>query len=293
MLVSNALIGLREGLEAVLVVSILVAFLVRVERRDALRLVWMGVGGAVLLSVGAGALLTFTVAELSFEWQEGFGGIASIVAVGFVTAMIFWMKRSARTLSAQLRGQLSDALRMGPSAVALAAFLAVVREGLETSLFFYSSVRAAGGGTALPLAGFLIGIAASVVLGYLLYRGAVQVNLAKFFTVTGVLLVFVAAGVLGYGVHDLQEAGLAPGLSSLAFDVSAYVPTSSWYGALLKGIFNFSPQTTVLEAAVWVAYVAIVLTLFLLPQRRRSQPVRAPESALAQSRPASAENASS
>jgi high-affinity iron transporter len=103
------------------------------------------------------------------------------------------------------------------------------------------------------------------VLAWLIYRGAVSLDLGKFFTVTGVLLVLVAAGVLAYGVHDLQEAAILPGLGTLAFDVSAAVPPDSWYGTLLKGVFNFSPQTTVLEAVVWVLYVAIVLTLFLRP----------------------------
>jgi high-affinity iron transporter len=272
MLFSNALIGLREGLEAVLVVSILVAFLVRTERRRALPLVWTGVGVAVALSVAVGAVLTYTAATLSFEAQEAFGGIASIVAVGFVTGMIFWMRRAGRSLAAQLRGQLDEALRLGPVAVATVAFLAVAREGLETAVFFFSSVQSAGGGTVLPLAGFLIGIAISILLGGLLYAGAIKINLSRFFTVTGVLLVFVAAGVFAYGVHDLQEAALLPGLHTLAFDVSAYVPPTSWYGALLKGIFNFSSQTTVAEAVVWVGYVVVVLALFLRPHRGASRP---------------------
>jgi high-affinity iron transporter len=152
--------------------------------------------------------------------------------------------------------------------VAAVAFLAVAREGLETAVFFFSSVQSAGGGTAQPLIGFLVGIAAAVLLGWLLYRGAVTLDLSRFFRVTGVLLVFVAAGVFAYGVHDLQEASLLPGLDVLAFDVSGAVPPSSWYGALLKGIFNFSPRTTAAEAAVWVAYTAVVLTTFLMPQRR-------------------------
>ncbi|PKW15737.1 iron uptake transporter permease EfeU [Saccharopolyspora spinosa] len=273
MLFSNALIGLREGLEAVLVVSILVAFLVRTERRRALPLVWAGVGVAVALSVGLGAVLTYTAATLSFEAQEAFGGIASIIAVAFVTGMIFWMRRAGRTLAAQLRGQLDEALQLGPVAVATVAFLAVAREGMETAVFFFSSVQSAGGGTVLPLVGFLIGITISILLGWLLYAGAIKVNLSKFFTVTGVLLVFVAAGVFAYGVHDLQEASLLPGLHTLAFDVSAYVPPNSWYGSLLKGIFNFSPETTVLEAVVWVGYVVIVLPLFLRPHRGAARPV--------------------
>lgn len=267
MLVSNGLIGLREGLEASLVVSILVAFLVRTERRSALRLVWLGVGAAVALAVGVGAILSYTSASMSFEQQEAFGGFASLVAVAFVTGMIFWMRRAARTIAADLRGKLSDALTIGPAAVVGVAFLAVAREGIETAVFFFSSVQAAGGDTAQPMIGFLAGIAIAIGLGYLLYRGAITVNLSKFFTITGAFLVFVAAGVLAYGVHDLQEAGILPGLTTLAFDVSTQIPPDSWYGTVLKGIFNFSPRTTVAEAIVWVAYLAIVLPLFLIPRR--------------------------
>lgn len=271
MLVSNGLIGLREGLEAALVVSILVAFLVRTERREALRMVWAGVATAVALSIGVTALLTFVVGQLSFEQQETFGGVASLVAVAFVTWMIFWMRSAARTIAAELRGKLDQALQLGPLAVAGVAFLAVAREGLETAVFFFSSVQSAGGGgTAQPLLGFLVGIAVAILLAWLLYRGAIRLDLSKFFRITGVFLVFVAAGVLAYGVHDLQEASLLPGLNTLAFDVSEQIPPESWYGTLLKGIFNFSPATSVAEAAVWIAYVAIVLTLFLLPQRARA-----------------------
>ncbi|TVT52687.1 iron transporter [Amycolatopsis rhizosphaerae] len=263
MLFSSLLIGLREGLEAALVVSILVAFLVKTDRRPALRWVWPGIAAAVLLSVGVGALLTYTTAQLSFEQQELLGGSLSIVAVGFVTAMIFWMRKASKSIASELRGKMDQALAVGPLAVLLLSFLAVGREGLETAVFFYAAVQSAQGGTTQPLAGFAFGIVLAVVLAYLLYRGAVRFNLGKFFTVTGVLLVFVAAGVLGYGLHDLQEAGYLPGLHLLAFDTSAAIPETSWYGAVLKGIFNYSQQTTVLQATAWVVYVAIVLPLFL------------------------------
>jgi high-affinity iron transporter len=262
----NYLIGLREGLEAALVVSILVAFLVRTDRRSVLPRVWLGVGIAVAVSVGVTLALTLAQQALTFEAQETFGGTLSIIAVGFVTWMIFWMRRTARSISGTLRGRLEDAIRMGSGAVVVMAALAVGREGLETALFFFTAAQAAGQ-TTDPLLGFLLGIATSVVLAYLLYRGAVKLNMARFFSITGALLVFVAAGILGYGVHDLQEAGILPGLNALAFDVSAVIPAESWYGTLLKGVFNFSPQTTWLQATVWVLYVAVVLTLFLRPQR--------------------------
>ncbi|OLT10971.1 iron transporter [Pseudonocardia sp. CNS-139] len=276
-MLGNALIGLREGLEAALVVSILVAFLVRTDRRSVLPKVWLGVAIAVAISIGVTFGLALAQQQLTFTAQETFGGSLSIVAVGFVTWMIFWMRRAARSMSAELRGRLEDAMEMGSFAVVLMAALAVGREGLETALFFFTAAQAAGE-TTEPLIGFLIGIAVAVALAYLIYRGAVTLNLGRFFTITGVLLVLVAAGILAYGVHDLQEAGVLPGLNTLAFDVSAAVPLDSWYGTLLKGVFNFSPQTTVLEAIVWVAYVAVVLPLFLRPHRG-PQPARTSDAA--------------
>ncbi|WP_285509188.1 iron uptake transporter permease EfeU [Actinokineospora sp. NBRC 105648] len=265
-MISSALIGLREGLEAALVVSILVAYLVKTERRESLRWVWAGVAAAVLLSVAVGALVTFTSAQLGFEAQETFGGVMSLIAVAFVTGMIFWMRSTARKISGELRGKLSDAVAIGPVAIIVVAFLSVGREGLETAVFFYATAQSAGENSG-PLIGFLIGITVAVALGWAIYRGALKVNLTKFFTVTGVLLIFVAAGVLGYGLHDLQEAGVLPGLRDLAFDLSGPVPEDSWYGALLKGLFNYSAQTTWLQAVAWIAYVAITLTVFLWPKR--------------------------
>ncbi|TWP48694.1 iron transporter [Lentzea tibetensis] len=269
MLFNNALIGLREGLEAALVVSILVAFLVKTDRRHALRWVWVGVGTAVVLSVAFGALITFSAANMTFEQQEAFGGGMSIIAVAFVTGMIFWMRKAARTIAAELRGKMDNALKIGPAAVVVVSFLSVGREGLETAVFFYASVQSAGVGTTQPLIGFLVGIAVAVALAWLLYAGAIRFDLGKFFKVTGVLLVFVAAGVLSYGIHDLQEAAILPGLGDLAFDITETLPEASWYGALLKGVFNYSQQTSWLQAIAWVSYVAIVLPLFLIRPRVR------------------------
>jgi len=276
-LFSSALIGLREGLEAALVVSILIAFLVRSDQRAALKWVWIGVAAALAICVAIGTVIAYTIGELRFEQQEIVGGSLSILAVGFVTWMIFWMRATARTIATELRGKLSDALAIGPVAVAVMALLAVGREGLETMAFFYANVRTAEAGTREPLIGFIIGIAVAVVLGWLIYRGAIKFNLTKFFTYTGALLVFVAAGILGYGLHDLQEARVLPGLNTLAFDLSGPMPEDSWYGALLKGLLNYSAQTTVLQAVAWVAYVAVVLTVFLWPRTTAPAPVPAEE----------------
>lgn len=265
----NYLIGLREGLEASLVVCILVAYLVKTGRRDALKPVWIGIGVAVAVSLAFGAGLEFGSQELTFEAQELLGGSLSIVAVVLVTWMVFWMRRTARHLRAGLHGKLDAALQMGTGALVATAFLAVGREGLETALFVWASVRAASesgsGGSYEPLAGVVLGLLTAVLLGRLFYRGALRINLAKFFTWTGGMLVVVAAGVLAYGVHDLQEARFLDGLADKAFDVSATIPPDSWYGTLLKGVFNFQPDPTVLQVTVWALYLVPALALFQAP----------------------------
>ncbi|WP_151482733.1 iron uptake transporter permease EfeU [Streptomyces albicerus] len=264
---ANYLIGLREGLEASLVVCILIAYLVKTDRRDALKPVWIGIGVAVGLALAFGCALEFGSQELTFEAQEALGGSLSILAVCLVTWMVFWMRRTARHLKAELHGKLDAALQMGTGALVATAFLAVGREGLETALFVWASVRASSDGTEAPLIGVLLGILTAVVLGYLFYRGAVRINLAKFFTWTGAMLVVVAAGVLAYGFHDLQEADFLPGLTNKAFDISDTIDPTSWYGTLLKGIFNFQPDPTVLQVVVWTAYLVPTLIFFLIPSR--------------------------
>ncbi|MFI0432939.1 MAG: iron uptake transporter permease EfeU [Candidatus Nanopelagicales bacterium] len=285
-MLSNYLIGLREGLEASLVVGILIAYLVRTGNRDKVRLIWAGVAGAILLSLLFGAALTFTSRTMSFRAQEIFGGVLSIVAVVFVTWMVFWMKSAARGLKSEMHGQLDKALKAGGLALAVVAFIAVVREGLETALFLWAAVKATGTTSGVPLIGAVFGLATAVLLGWLIYRGALRLNLAVFFKWTGVALIVVAAGVLAYGVHDLQEAAVLPGLNSLAWDVSAQVPTSSWYGSVLKGTVNFSPQTTWLELGVWLAYLVPVMYLYLRPARTpQPAPVGAAAKATASTAP--------
>jgi high-affinity iron transporter len=276
-MLGNYLIGLREGLEASLVVTILVAYLVRSGRRHLLPRIWGGVALAIGVSLAFGALLTFGPQGLTFEAQEAIGGSLSVLAVGFVTWMIFWMARAARELGGELRGRIDKAAEGRRWSLAVVAALAVGREGLETALFLWAATQAATGATASavpawqPVTGGVLGLATAVTLGYLLYRGAVRINLTRFFTWTGAFLIVVAAGVLAYGVHDLQEARLLPGLDNLAFDVSGTVDESSWYGTLLKGVFNFSAQTTWLQAVVWTAYLVITMTFFVRGVRRRSR----------------------
>lgn len=295
-MLANYLIGLREGLEAALVVSILIAYLVRTDRRRLLPGIWAGVAVAVAVSLAFGALLTYGPRGLTFEAQELIGGSLSIIAVCFVTWMIFWMARAARTLSGELRGQIDKAADGSRWSLAVVAVLAVGREGLETALFLWAATQAGtreAAGTSTPtwqpLLGAALGLATAVLIAYLLYRGAITINLARFFTWTGGFLILVAAGVLSYGVHDLQEAGVLPGLNRIAFDVSDTIDPSTWYATLLKGVFNFSPVTTWLEAAAWLLYAVPVMGLFLLGVRRRGTrpvPVR-PASSPSSTTPAS------
>ncbi|MDJ0339292.1 iron uptake transporter permease EfeU [Cryobacterium sp. PH31-O1] len=265
-MLANYLIGLREGLEAALIVTILIAYVVKIDRRDVLARIWLGVGLAVLLALGIGALLTYGTYGLSFTAQETIGGVLSIVATGLVTWMVFWMLRTARDLKGHLQGNIDRYLVGSGLGLVLVAFLAVGREGIETALFLWAAVQATGA-TTMPLLGAALGIATAIGLGALIYAGMLKINLAKFFTYTGAILIIVAAGVLSYGVHDLQEAGILPGLHALAFNVSAAVPPDSWYGTLLKGTLNFSPATTWLEMFAWLAYAVPTLTLFITKSR--------------------------
>jgi FTR1 family protein len=192
--------------------------------------------------------------------------------------MVFWMARTARTLGRDLKSRVDRvADGAGWGLVAVAA-LAVGREGLETALFLWAAAQSSTE-TTTPLAGALLGLGVAAGLGYLLHRGVLKVNLTRFFTWTGVALIVIAGGVLAYGIHDLQEAGILPGLHSLAFDVSAAIPPSSWYGTLLKGTLNFSPATTWLEAAAWLLYVLPVLFFYFRINRSAAgpSPTRRPE----------------
>ncbi|MFM2182325.1 MAG: hypothetical protein RJB61_619 [Actinomycetota bacterium] len=260
------LTGLREALEAALIIGILVAYLVRSERRHLLRAVWAGVGAAVGLSLVVYLTLLSASDWLDDEAAEAFAGITSILAVALVTWMVFWMRSQAHMMKAELQGRLDRAAAVGAGAVALTSFLAVGREGLETALFLSANDGAVGSGVG-PRLTALLGIGTAVVLGVLLYRRAVAIDLAKFFKVTGIALVVIAAGVLAYGVHELQEVGVLPGEDALAWNLQSF-DRDGWYGTLLEGTVNFRPAMSVLEVIAYAAYLVPVMVLFLRPVRR-------------------------
>ncbi|WP_078314102.1 iron uptake transporter permease EfeU [Mycobacterium sp. D16Q16] len=278
--VPNLLIGLREGLEAGLVVSILLAAVHRsplaAEGRRATAPVWLGVLGALSVSASFAAVLNSTTSSLGAHGQDVVGGVLSILAVGLVTAMIFWMSRTAASLSGELSGKVEHALILGAGALALTAFLAVAREGLETTLFFWTAAKAAGETTG-PVIGGAIGLAIAVALCWLLYRRAVKLNLRVFFTRTAVVLIVIAAGILAYGIGDLQTAGWLPGRAWYAFDLSQHISADSWWVTIVTGITQLTPRMTVLQVVAWAGYLILVIPPFLRVSRQNHSPTGAPE----------------
>lgn len=295
MFLANLLIALREGLEAALVVSIIVAYLVKADRRDALPKLWIGVGLAALLPLATGAILTWGPKTLTFQAQEILGGTLSFVAVGLVTWMIFWMGKNARELKGELEGSLSRTLAEGGSGwgVVWIAVVAVGREGVETALFIWATVRSSiESSTMQTTAGVVTGLALAIVLGVLVYQGAVRINFRIFFAATGYFLVVVAAGIVAYGVGDFQEAGVLPGIMSHAWDLSAHLPNSTsplhWLYVLLQAMFQLNLQPTVLQVVGWGLYIVPVLVL-LTVQIRGPRPSPRQEIAADQTRETAAD----
>jgi high-affinity iron transporter len=273
-MLSTFIIALREGLEAALIVGILVAYLVKTGRKALLAPLWAGVALAVVVSLATGAFLTFTSTELSPRGEEFFAGTTSFLAVGFVTWMVFWMKRTARHLKGQLEGQMSTAVLAGPLALAAAAFFAVVREGLETSLFIYANFKTVSS-TPSATVGLIFGLGLAIALGYLIYRSSIKINLSKFFNYTGIALVVVAAGVLSYGIHEYQELGWLPGADFFIWDVTSVIAKESLLGGVLAGTIGFDTTMSLLQFVLWAAYLAIVLSLYLKPAASKPAPTKA------------------
>ncbi|KQU06681.1 iron transporter [Rhodococcus sp. Leaf7] len=277
-MVGSGLIGLREGLETGIVVMILVAFLVKSDRRDALRWVWVGVGSAVAMVAAVFAVIHLGTSTVTGLTAEIIAGAASLVAVAIVTGMVLWMRTAAASISGNLKAGMARALDVGPVAVTSLAFLAVGREGIETALLMVGYAENTNG-SSWPLLGLLAGIATAAVLTVMLYLGTIRIDFAKFFRYTGIFLVFVAAGILAYGVRALQIGGVLPGGSATAFDISATWDAGSWYGTVVAGIFNFRPEPTVLQVVAWVVYLAVVLPVFLRPAVRPAAAVPQPQPA--------------
>ena len=274
MFLANFLIALREGVEAALIVGVVAAYLVKVGRKNLLPKVWLGVVIAAAIPLSLGAIMTWGPYTLSFQAQEILGGTLSLIAVAMVTWMILWMSSNSRQFARKLREDTAAQLASGSDwGVVWIAFIAVAREGIETALFVWATIKSsAENAIAAPALGVVTGLLVAVVIGWLIYTGAARINLSIFFNITGLLLIFVAAGIVSYGIGDLQESSVLPGWGVPIYDITAYLDgsvyswltTSSWWWTLLEAMFNVNASPTHLQLIGWVLYIVIILPLFLV-----------------------------
>jgi high-affinity iron transporter len=270
-MIPTFVITLREGVEASLIVGIIAAFLVKEGRRDAMRQMWLGVGIAVAICVAVAVALEVIGQDLPQQEQEGLETIIGLIAVAAVTYMIVWMRRNARGIKATLEGEAASALATGSTfALVGMAFLAVLREGLETSVFLLAAFQNSTDTTAAGT-GAVLGLVAAIAIGLGLYRGGVRINLTKFFKITGAVLVFVAAGLLATAAHTAHEAGWINSMQSQAVDLSWLVQPGTISGSLLTGMLGLQPHPTVIEASLYVLYAVPMLLYVLWPDRLRGR----------------------
>jgi high-affinity iron transporter len=268
-LIQTLVIALREGVEASLIVGIIAAFLVAEGRRDAMRQVWAGVAIAVVLCIAIAAALRVVGEQLPQREQEGLETVIGLIAVAAVSYMIVWMRRHARGIKKHLEASAASALAAGSTMALVAmAFLAVLREGFETSVFLLASFQDAADPTAAG-AGAVIGLVVAVAIGVGIYRGGVRFNLTRFFRITGLILVFVAAGLLSTSLHTAHEAGWFNGLQAQALDLSWLVQPGTITGSLLTGMLGLQPTPTVGEVAIYVLYAVPMAVYVLWPDRLR------------------------
>jgi high-affinity iron transporter len=270
-MIPTFVITLREGVEASLIVGIIAAFLVKEGRRDALRQMWLGVAIAIAICIAVAVALEAIGQDLPQKQQEGLETVIGLIAVAAVTYMIVWMRRNARGIKATLEGEAASALAAGSTfALVGMAFLAVLREGLETSVFLLAAFQNSTDTTAAGT-GAVLGLFAAVAIGIGLYRGGVRINLTKFFKITGAVLVFVAAGLLATAAHTAHEAGWINDLQSQAVDLSWLVQPGTISGSLLTGMLGLQPHPTVIEASLYVLYAVPMLLYVLWPDRLRGR----------------------
>ena len=282
------LVALREGIEATLIISILLAYLKQIDARDRQNLVWWGTGLAIVVSVLVGSVIFMADAEFEGEAEEVFEGLVTLAAVGVLTWMIFWMRRQGARVKSDLQERVDTALLTGGFALAALAFVAVLREGVETALFIFAAAQGTAvdsGGVGAQVLGAILGLAVAAALGVLLYRGGLKLNLRSFFRITGLLLIVVAAGLFAFALHELQEAGWLPMLAGTAFDISSTLPDDSGIGGILRAIFGYQANPTWLEVVGWIGYLVVVGGLFLRsrPATPVTQPVTVPEAEEARS----------
>lgn len=272
------LVMLREGVEAAVIVAILLAYLNRIGRRSDSRWIWSGTIAAILVSLATGIVLWSTVGGLEGDAEEFVEGSIAVVAAGLLTWMIFWMGRQAQSLRGHIHSQVDTAIAAGAATgLATIAFVAVVREGIESSLFLIATTVGAETSSSQIIGG-LLGLAAAVVIGFLFYAGSSHVDLRVFFRITGILIILFAAGLVSKAVHEFQELGLLPTINEHIWDLAILDPSTNTIGRFLGSLFGWTPHPSMLMAIAYVAYLVPILIIFLrmtAPPVRRSEPERA------------------
>src|ERR1700730_10259960 len=264
--VGTFLIGLREGLEATLIVGIVAAFLKR--NGKSVRPMLAGVAVAVAISIAVGVPLNLLSESLPQRQQEMLETVIGAIAVVFVTTMIIWMNRNASQLKGGLEREAQQAINTGGSlALATMAFLAVLKEGFETAVFLLAAAQTSQGSRVSAVLGATVGIGAAVAVGVAMYYGALKVNLGRFFRVTGVFLVLIAAGLVMSSLRTAHEAGWITVGQQQVFDFSSWMSTRSVLGALITGMFGIPPDPRLIEVVGWLFYAVPVLIVFQWPSR--------------------------
>lgn len=266
---AGLLTGLREGVEAALIIGILAGYLVKIGRADRLGAVWIGVVSAASVSIVAAVGSYLLLGELSGEARIATEAFASLLAVCFLTYMLFWMRRQASGISGELRSGVDRALGAA-SLIGIGglAFTAVIREGIETALFLLGQATAAGGTGLSVFLGALIGLVFAALIGVAIFRLGVRLNLSAFFNVTGIALLFVASGLLGYSAHEFIELGILPAIVDRVYDLSAVLPHDSGIGAVLRALIGYSATPELSALLLHLGYLLVGLLLYLRPAER-------------------------
>lgn len=264
------LMTLREGLEAALIIGIILAYLARTDNRQYFRSIWIGVGGAVIVSVAVGAILFGTIGQFSGRAEEIFEGIAMFVAVVILTYMVIWMKRQATGMKKHLETQVGSALATGSVFTLISlAFVIVVREGIETVLFMMGVLTSTTPAEA-TIGGFF-GLAVAIVIGYAGYKGSRWLNLSTFFNVTGAMLILFAGGLLAYGIHEFQEAGIFPVIIEHVWDTNGFLNEKEGVGSFLKVLFGYNGNPELLEVSLYFSYLTLAFYYFFRTSEIPSQ----------------------
>ncbi len=270
-MLGSFLITLREGLEAALIIGIILAYLAKTDNRQGFKPIWVGTALGALASLVAGGIIYFTAGELEGSAEQIFEGTAMFIAVGVLTWMIFWMREQAVNIKAHLQAQIQSALTSGSSlALVMMAFLAVVREGIETVLFLFAATRTAESPFTFTLGG-LLGLFAAVLIGYVIYKGTSRFNLMSFFNITSLILIIFAAGLVAHGIHEFNEVGFIPPIIEHVWDTNGLIPEASTFGRFLTALFGYNANPSLTETIAYFVFLIVTLSGYFLFMKAKAQ----------------------